>query len=63
MKYVSEKVFENRCEAYKGFCTTCEKFTRGETEPDAENYPCPRCKKDTVMGTEQALLCGHLSIK
>lgn len=34
-----------------GFCTHCSEWTReGGTEPDAENYPCDDCGKDTVVG-------------
>jgi hypothetical protein len=49
-------------EGYEGWCTTCEEFTRESTEPDAEEYDCPACGEDTVMGAEQALLVGAFDI-
>jgi hypothetical protein len=45
-----------------GWCTTCQAFTRGNTEPDAENYPCEVCGEDSVFGAEQSLLCGLLPL-
>jgi len=60
---VTNGAYQRACDQYKGFCTTCKKFTRRETEPDAENYPCPKCKKNTVMGAEQALLTFAIDLK
>jgi len=48
-------------ESYMGWCTECQEFTRGETEGDAENYDCPKCEQNTVMGAEQALLLGEIT--
>ena len=55
------KKFKKMCEEYKGYCTNCKKFTRDCTEPDATGYDCPRCKKNTVMGAEQAMIEGYIS--
>lgn len=44
-----------------GFCTACKAITSpGGVEGDAENYPCPKCHKRTVMGIEVALILGHI---
>lgn len=47
-------------ESYTGWCTVCKEFTRSNTEPDAEEYDCPKCSQKTVMGAEQALLSGNI---
>lgn len=49
-------------ESYQGFCTHCKELTRGETEPDAENYECPKCGTRKVIGVELALLQGLITI-
>lgn len=60
---LTERKLLNHSARYDGYCTTCDKFTRkGETEPDAENYPCPKCKQNTCMGAEQALITGALEL-
>lgn len=41
---------------YDGFCTTCNEFSAGEVEPDAENYECDVCGNNTVQGAENALI-------
>jgi len=43
------------CDSYTGFCTSCGK-TRPGCEPDAREYPCPKCKTNTVYGAEELLL-------
>lgn len=60
---VSASSYKRACENYRGFCTVCKKFTRYMTEPDAENYDCPKCQGNTVMGAEQALLTFTIDIK
>jgi hypothetical protein len=54
--------FEKACEGYKGFCSNCKKMTRAGCEPDARGYNCPRCKKDTVYGAEEAMMMGILDV-
>jgi hypothetical protein len=61
-KSIGQRAFQTACDTYRGYCTSCKKFTRGECEPDSEFYDCPRCKGKTVMGAEQALLVGELDI-
>lgn len=51
-------------DSYDGYCSSCEAVTRfGETEPDAEKYPCLDCGYNTVMGMEQALLSGLIELE
>ncbi len=40
-----------------GFCLNCGK-TRKYCEPDAERYPCDKCKQSAVYGAEQLLIMG-----
>lgn len=54
--------FEEMCESYMGFCTSCQEFTRDSTAPDAENYMCDECGKNTVIGAEQAMLTGKIEV-
>lgn len=63
MKLVSEARYREACANDEGWCTSCEDFTRdSDTEPDAEEYPCPECEQRTCMGAEQALLTGAFDI-
>jgi hypothetical protein len=42
-----------------GFCTNCDSVVDCEyIEPDAEKYRCPECDDMTLMGLEQAAICG-----
>lgn len=60
---VTEERFEDAVANYEGWCSECQAFTRGETEPDAEEYDCPECGQNTVTGAENALLKGLLAIE
>lgn len=42
-------------DAMQGICGGCGK-TVSNVEPDAERYPCPKCKAPRVYGAEQWLL-------
>ena len=44
-----------------GWCRTCLAFTRDCTEPDAEDYDCPVCENNSVVGAEYAMLLGYIS--
>jgi hypothetical protein len=59
---ISMRAFERANEEYKGYCSNCKKFTRPNTEPDARKYDCPKCKKNTVYGAEEALMMGLISL-
>ena len=49
-------------ESYQGYCTNCNFWTRECTEPDAEDYDCPECGENTVIGAENALIMGEIEI-
>jgi Zn finger protein HypA/HybF involved in hydrogenase expression len=59
---VEDVEYQYATESYMGWCTTCKSFTRDSTEPDSEEYDCPVCEQNTVMGAEQALLCGAIDL-
>lgn len=54
--------YREATEHYLGWCTLCEDFTRETTEPDAERYDCPECRRQTVMGAELAMMGGQIRI-
>lgn len=59
---VEEHEYHEACDSYMGWCTCCQDFTRGCTEPDACNYDCEECGENTVFGAEEALLQGLIRI-
>lgn len=59
-KTVTQNEYAMAARDYIGWCTSCHEFTRDCTEPDAEEYDCPKCEQNTVMGAEQALLTGEI---
>ena len=61
-KAVTKNEYQMSARDYIGWCTCCLEFTRDCTEPDAEEYDCPKCEQNTVMGAEQALLVGQITI-
>lgn len=61
-KVTMEEYLEAR-ENYQGWCTTCQEFTRDETEPDAEGYECPKCEQNTVVGAEDALMMELFTVE
>jgi predicted RNA-binding Zn-ribbon protein involved in translation (DUF1610 family) len=63
MIQISIENFTKMVDYSQGYCTTCKDFTRDCTEPDAENYECPVCGKNTVIGAEYALLMGFISFE
>lgn len=60
---VSQSDYENACEENLGWCPDCCAFTRDMTEPDAEGYDCPDCEGHSVMGAENALICGLIDFE
>ena len=34
------------------YCTTCEEYIDERVEPDAEDYECPQCGNNTLMGAD-----------
>ena len=63
MKEITEAELRQADNDSQGWCTSCEEFTRDCTEPDAEDYDCPKCEQNTVVGAQQALLMGAIDIK
>lgn len=59
---LSMEEYQDMADSYQGYCTLCEAFTRDCTEPDAEEYDCPDCGENSVMGAEQAILLGEIEI-
>ncbi len=59
-KQVSESDYLDATDNYRGWCPECQEFTRDNTEPDAEEYDCPECGGNSVMGAKQALLLGYI---
>lgn len=60
-KITMERYQEAR-EGYEGWCKTCQDFTTGEVEPDAEDYECEQCREHTVIGAEDALVLGVIEV-
>jgi len=60
---VTEAAYRNAQELYTGWCTSCQDWTRDSTEPDAVDYDCPVCEQNTVMGAEEALIAGEITIR
>jgi len=55
--------YQDAVDSYTGWCRDCREFTRGCTEPDAEDYECPSCGERRVMGAEQAMLLGYIIVE
>lgn len=56
---ITEVEYHEAVESSRGWCTHCKRFTRDETEPDAEDYECPECGSSTVIGAEAALVADE----
>jgi hypothetical protein len=59
---VSVEDYNEAVDQYLGWCPLCEDFTRDSTEGDAEDYECELCGEDSVMGAENALLMGVITL-
>jgi hypothetical protein len=55
---VSQADFED----YNGICLICGEIRYGGVEPDARGYPCEACETNTVVGLQEALLMGRISV-
>lgn len=58
----SEFEFRELCNEHAGFCVRCREVTTFGVEPDAYGYECEGCEKETVIGLENALLEGRISV-
>jgi Zn finger protein HypA/HybF involved in hydrogenase expression len=54
--------FESYQNENSGYCKDCDEITTDGVEPDAEEYECPECRKETVMGLDNALVLEHIEI-
>lgn len=64
MILLTEEEYLEYVDTDAGYCTTCNDVTSFDgVEPDAENYECHKCGKLTLMGIENAMVCGHIEIK
>lgn len=59
---VSLEAYNEALECSMGWCKTCGDFTRECTEPDAEDYDCPECGEDSVMGASLAMVAGEIEV-
>jgi thiol-disulfide isomerase/thioredoxin len=59
---VSEADYAEAVEFYTGWCKSCKAFTTGSVEPDAEDYECEACGEPEVIGAEDALMFGLITI-
>lgn len=62
MNKFTEQEYHEHCDDYNGICMNCHAIRYGDTEPDAENYPCEDCEQDTVFGFEQALIMEIIEV-
>lgn len=61
-KKMTEAEYLELCESSSGVCTKCGEIRHGDTEPDAEDYPCEACGEDKVQGIENAMIDGNIEI-
>lgn len=54
--------YEECEEGSNGICSACGEFRYGDTEPDAEDYPCDSCGKNKVVGMMNAMIDGLIEI-
>ena len=59
---IEKNLYMELRESYSGICISCQKVKWGDTEPDAEDYPCEHCGKNKVQGIENLLICGLIDI-
>ena len=55
---ISETTYQDLREDYSGICIKCLTVRHGDTEPDAQNYPCDNCGENKVQGIEDLLIMG-----
>lgn len=53
---------QGHIDGYDGFCLSCEQWTVGGVEPDADQYHCDLCGEDAVMGAEEAMLTENIEL-
>ena len=59
---MSEEQYHQLQNSNSGVCSKCNHVRFGDTEPDAEGYPCDECGEDAVFGIETALVMELVTI-
>ncbi len=59
---MSEQEYQEHCNDNDGVCLACGAIRYGDTEPDAEEYPCEECGEDKVSGMENSLITGDVEV-
>ncbi len=59
---LTEEEYRECEEGSNGICSACGEFRYGDTEPDAEDYPCDSCGKNKVVGMMNAMIDGLIEI-
>lgn len=59
---VNETDYRCALEENLGWCTHCRAFTVDGVEPDAREYKCYDCDKNTVLGAEEAMMTGAITL-
>ena len=61
---ITEAEYHRMVRDSSGICTECRHERFGDTEPDAEGYPCDNedCEANAVVGIENALMDGTIDI-
>jgi hypothetical protein len=58
MIYLTESIYHQLQADYSGICLKCFTVRRGDTEPDARNYPCDACETNFVYGISELIIRG-----
>jgi len=59
---ITESRYHEARSSYEGWCVECCDFTRDRTEPDANDYDCPVCEENTVIGAENLLWSDEIVV-
>jgi len=63
MEISSHRLKELFDTTYSGYCKHCDDITTTDgVEPDAQDYECPECGNDTLMGLSDAVLLGFVKV-
>lgn len=60
---MSVSEYQDHCDENNGICLVCGAIRYGDTEPDAEEYPCEECGEDKVSGMENCLIDGSVEVE
>ena len=59
---LTEKEYFDAQNNYLGYCLNCGE-EKDSCEPDATEYHCEYCGKNSVYGTEELLIMGRIELK